>query len=196
MLFQEISAQKKILRKTVATRIMQLSNRTRQVYDLELQKNFDLFLSQKLQLNPAKPPLILSYMPLSDEPAIPEIIQPHNRFRIALPVTNNNNTLTPRISKGSLTTGRFDILEPTTDSPAVAYQEITLAVIPGRAFTPDGKRLGRGKGYYDRLLASCNCLTVALAYDEQIFTEIPVAEHDQNMDFIITPSAIYPQLAR
>jgi 5-formyltetrahydrofolate cyclo-ligase len=50
--------------------------------------------------------------------------------------------------------GRYGILEPGDDCPLVAEEEIDVAFVPGLAFSPDGYRLGRGAGYYDRLLSS------------------------------------------
>lgn len=58
--------------------------------------------------------------------------------------------------------------------------------VPGVAFDLKGARLGRGKGYYDRFLEEKDCLTVALAWSEQIVEKVPVEKHDIHMDFIIT----------
>ena len=190
----DIPTRKKLLRKTVVQRINNLPANTRKVYEQSLKKNFLEFISR---LNPnsyGESPVILSYMPLPDEPAITEIISSLYSFRIALPVTEDDNTLTPRLQGEKFKLGRYNIPQPYPDSPEVPKDKIALAIIPGRAFSPDGKRLGRGKGYYDRFLTTCDCLTVGLAYDEQIFPDIPVTAHDRCLDYIITPTAIYPQL--
>lgn len=65
------------------------------------------------------------------------------------------------------------------------YALIDLAVIPGIAFTADGKRLGRGKGYYDRLLPQLDCMKVGLCYPFQILEDIPTEGHDASVDFVI-----------
>ena len=64
-------------------------------------------------------------------------------------------------------------------------------MVPGTAFDPRGGRMGQGKGYYDRLLGARPARTrrwSALAFDCQIFDEIPVAPHDVFMDQVLTES--------
>jgi 5-formyltetrahydrofolate cyclo-ligase len=58
--------------------------------------------------------------------------------------------------------------------------------IPGVGFGLDGKRLGRGKGYYDRYLADSKALKIGIAWSGQLNEKIPVESHDCHMDFIIT----------
>ena len=68
--------------------------------------------------------------------------------------------------------------------------ELDLVMVPGTAFDLHGGRLGQGKGYYDRLLSNArpDAPLVALAFDCQIFEEIPVAAHDVFMDLVLTES--------
>jgi len=58
------------------------------------------------------------------------------------------------------------------------YNNIDLAIIPGVAFTKEGKRMGRGKGYYDRLLPKLSCPLYGLAFPFQILDDIPTESHD------------------
>ncbi len=77
---------------------------------------------------------------------------------------------------------RYDILEPDGE-PFTEYASIDLAVIPGMAFTLDGERLGRGKGYYDRLLAKMPTVyKLGLCFPFQILDAIPTDENDVLMD--------------
>ena len=66
-------------------------------------------------------------------------------------------------------------------------------MVPGVAFDRHGGRTGHGKGYYDKLLqhARPDAPLVALAFECQLFPEIPTAQHDIFMDRIITEKAIY-----
>jgi 5-formyltetrahydrofolate cyclo-ligase len=66
-------------------------------------------------------------------------------------------------------------------------------MVPGVAFDRNGARMGHGKGYYDKLLqhARLDAPLVALAFECQLFPEIPTAPHDIFMDKIITESAVY-----
>jgi len=64
--------------------------------------------------------------------------------------------------------------------------------VPGLAFTRSGQRLGRGKGYYDRYLQQYRQLTgmrpvttVAMAFKQQIFDNIPTSEHDVIVDMVL-----------
>ena len=66
------------------------------------------------------------------------------------------------------------------------YAAIDLAVIPGVAFTPDGRRLGRGRGYYDRLLARfARAYTIGLAFPFQLLEDIPTEPHDIKLNEIL-----------
>jgi 5-formyltetrahydrofolate cyclo-ligase len=70
----------------------------------------------------------------------------------------------------------------------VIIDDIDMVVVPGAGFDIKGNRLGYGAGYYDRMLSqSINRITaVALAYEEQIFENIPVESHDVKVDMIVT----------
>ena len=65
------------------------------------------------------------------------------------------------------------------------YSRIDLAVIPGMAFTPEGDRLGRGKGFYDRLIPLLSCPLVGLAFPFQMVDSIPTELHDRRVDEVI-----------
>jgi 5-formyltetrahydrofolate cyclo-ligase len=102
-----------------------------------------------------------------------------------------------------LAEGAHKILEPRTelrDRPGkrVAPEELDLVMVPGVAFDPRGGRMGQGKGYYDRLLARArpDAPLVALAFECQVFPEIPVAPHDIYMDAVLTEAKRYPGLGR
>jgi len=94
-----------------------------------------------------------------------------------------------------LVEGAYKILEPKEElrrlpTRQVRPEELDLVVVPGTAFDPRGGRMGQGKGYYDRLLAGArpDAPLVGLAFECQVFDEIPVAPHDVYMDLVITES--------
>jgi 5-formyltetrahydrofolate cyclo-ligase len=102
-----------------------------------------------------------------------------------------------------LVEGAYKILEPASElrqqpEKQVAPKELDLVMVPGTAFDLRGGRMGQGKGYYDRLLAQVRpeAPLVALAFDCQIFPEIPVAAHDVFMDLIITETREIPGRGR
>lgn len=83
----------------------------------------------------------------------------------------------------------FGLQEPkkSKDLP-LAKEQMDLMVVPGLAFTREGLRLGYGGGFYDRYLPGVRAVTMALAFPIQIIPFIPMEEHDQKIDHIITPS--------
>lgn len=101
-------------------------------------------------------------------------------------------------SMDELAIGMYKILEPKEElrqlpAKQVAARDLDLIMVPGVAFDRRGARMGHGKGYYDKLLqhARRDAPLVALAFECQLFAEIPTAPHDIFMDKIITETAVY-----
>lgn len=97
-----------------------------------------------------------------------------------------------------LSVGMYKILEPKEELRDVAAKkvdpkELDLVMVPGVAFDKRGARMGHGKGYYDKLLEHVRpeAPLVALAFECQLFPEIPVAPHDVFMDKIVTEQDVY-----
>jgi 5-formyltetrahydrofolate cyclo-ligase len=96
-----------------------------------------------------------------------------------------------------LASGRFGVLEPKSElrnaSRILPASSVDLIVVPGVAFDRHGGRMGHGLGYYDRLLADVQPSTVlvGLAFECQVFHDIPVETHDVSMDWVITESTVY-----
>jgi 5-formyltetrahydrofolate cyclo-ligase len=90
--------------------------------------------------------------------------------------------------------GAFDLREP-TGAAIVPVKELgpALICVPGVAFSRAGQRLGRGGGYYDRLLAGAAPQAVAagLAYSFQVLDRLPESPGDRRLDLIVTESAIH-----
>ena len=84
--------------------------------------------------------------------------------------------------------GRFGIREPNPLCPEVPLNRLDFVLAPGVAFDLHGRRLGRGKGFYDQLLAGVRGTTCGVAYDEQIVREVPVEPHDVYLNCILTPT--------
>ncbi len=86
--------------------------------------------------------------------------------------------------------GYYHILEPVDGCSEVSPADIDLILMPGLAFDRSGGRVGYGGGYYDRFLAQLTNKVnkIALAYDFQVFAQVPTDEKDVKIDGIITPS--------
>ena len=74
----------------------------------------------------------------------------------------------------------------------VEPEAIELAAVPGLAFDRRGRRLGHGKGYYDRLLVRTSAVRVGLCYDAQVFPEVPAGPRDAVMDWLVTERGASP----
>jgi 5-formyltetrahydrofolate cyclo-ligase len=84
--------------------------------------------------------------------------------------------------------GRFGIREPKADCPALPLNQLDLALVPGVGFDCRGRRLGRGRGFYDRILAAVVGVRCGVALDSQVLPVIPQEAHDQALDCIVTPT--------
>ena len=84
--------------------------------------------------------------------------------------------------------GAFHISEPAAHCPVVALPELDFVLVPGRAFDRTGRRLGRGKGFFDRLLVHVKGVKCGVAFDWQIVAEVPVEPHDITLDCLLTPT--------
>ena len=87
-----------------------------------------------------------------------------------------------------LQAGAFGIHEPTTACPIFDLKKLDFVLVPGIGFAFSGVRLGRGKGYYDRLLAQISGFKCGVAFDWQVTVEIPAEPHDICLDCILTPT--------
>ena len=77
---------------------------------------------------------------------------------------------------------------PAIEGRRVPLARIDLLLVPGMAFTRCGLRLGRGGGFYDRLLArlELRAVTLGVCFEAQIFAELPCEEHDQRVARVVT----------
>ncbi len=130
---------------------------------------------------------LLLYYPLADEVDVRPLIEKafESGKRVLLPVCVGEE-LELHLYEGetSLREGAFGIMEPT--GPIFAsesYGDIQLAIIPGMAFDKAGHRLGRGKGYYDRLLPKLTKTKfVGISFSFQLLDEVPTDAHDIPVD--------------
>lgn len=86
--------------------------------------------------------------------------------------------------------GSFDILEPSFDLPEISPTKIDAFLCPGLAFSHNGERLGRGKGFYDRFLSQArpNALKIGVCFPEQLVPQTFSESHDIQMDAVISGS--------
>lgn len=116
--------------------------------------------------------------------------------RLVLPFCAPGGIIIPAVIEdlGELVTGMWGIREPAKESLIKAeFSEIDFVLVPGAAFDLAGNRLGYGMGYYDRFfeLLSASVPRAAVAFNCQIISEVPVAEHDKKMSLLITEEKVY-----
>lgn len=148
--------------------------------------------------------VVMCYAPLKDELRVPLIDEVVTEGRIAcVPRITGDRTMeavavpddppapdSPEERTG-WQRGRYGLWEPT--GPRIDLSIIDFALVPGLAFTRDGKRLGRGKGFYDRFLAQLrpDCFKCGVGYDFQLLDDLPTEPHDVLLDAVVTPSGVY-----
>lgn len=94
-------------------------------------------------------------------------------------------------SPADFSKGTFGLMEPTERLLKYDESESALCFVPGVAFSENGDRIGFGRGYYDRFLATHpEVRRVGICYDFQITNEIRPKETDIAMDTIITETRI------
>ena len=81
--------------------------------------------------------------------------------------------------------GRFGIPEPAVPVFA-AEDELDLIIVPGVAFDRAGRRIGRGGGFYDRLLPQYRAVRAGICFGFQCLETVPAQEHDIRMDWVVT----------
>lgn len=90
--------------------------------------------------------------------------------------------------------GKYRICEPLPELPAADRNfcnQHLCYLVPGMAFDVSGRRLGRGKGYYDRLLTGGQKLRIGICPDWTLLEEVPAEDHDIKMDMVITDLRIF-----
>jgi 5-formyltetrahydrofolate cyclo-ligase len=137
---------------------------------------------------------VLLFAPLPDEPdlwpLLPEALA--SGKTVCLPRFDAETTgyVPCQITNldSDLRVGQFGIREPTDTCAKIPPNRLDLILAPGIAFDLNGYRLGRGKGFYDRLLAGYHGLTCGVAYDRQIVDGIPFESHDVRLNCLLTPA--------
>ncbi|WP_301383418.1 5-formyltetrahydrofolate cyclo-ligase [uncultured Duncaniella sp.] len=132
---------------------------------------------------------ILMYHSLPDELSTHKFIDRWaSKKHFYLPRVNGVNLDILPYDETRLSLGSFQIEEPTGDD-TTDINDIELIIVPAVAYDRQGNRVGRGKGYYDRLLTGSKATKIGVGYDFQLIEEgIETDPHDVRMDVVITES--------
>jgi 5-formyltetrahydrofolate cyclo-ligase len=131
-----------------------------------------------------------AYMPLVGEVDITPLFNCSEKI-FYLPVFNEISggyrmaQMTEKFQKG-----RFGIYEP-VPSVFAAEDELDLIIVPGIAFDCAGCRIGRGGGFYDRLIPQYSAKRAGICFDFQCLETIPAEPHDCRMDAVVTDIRVF-----
>lgn len=134
---------------------------------------------------------IAAYVAKEDEPCTDLLLDVCEEVGISVlvPRVSGETLEWVRFNWDNLSEGSFGIPEPVGDAEPL---DVEAVIIPALAADHEGTRLGRGKGFYDRALASLpeNIPVVALVHDNEIFEKLPSENHDRKVDWVSTCSAL------
>jgi len=158
---------------------------------VRLAESLELCARLEPQLQSAR--TILFYAPLVDEldvwPLLEKLL-PAKKI-CALPAFDAAEQLYSARRVRNLETdivmGKFGVSEPLAECEPISLDRFDLVLVPGVAFDLGGNRLGRGRGFYDRILAAASGVKCGVAYDFQLLDKIPMEAHDARVKFIFTP---------
>jgi 5-formyltetrahydrofolate cyclo-ligase len=137
---------------------------------------------------------VLLFAPLPDEPDIwPLLAEAIAAGKVAalpafLPGADHYTARQIADPGRDLGNGKFGIREPLPSCPEVSLNLLDLILVPGVAFDARGARLGRGRGFYDRLLVDVRGTKCGVAFEEQIVDAVPVGPLDIRLNCILTPT--------
>ena len=172
--------QKSELRKMTRARVKALTECNRADKSSALCRDIVSFVEQH------KAHTVALFASLPDEAQTDEAIAALSTCcRIVLPRIEGDEMAFYDYDEG-LQRGSYNIMEPVAATP-IHPAEIELMFLPGVAFTREGARLGRGKGYYDRYLAhpDFRATTVGVCYAEQLVDTLPLEPHDRPCDAVL-----------
>ncbi|MFC4995128.1 5-formyltetrahydrofolate cyclo-ligase [Rubritalea tangerina] len=134
---------------------------------------------------------IASFAALPMEPDLSALHQllPHHHLVYPKSLPGGSMTFHRVAAFSDLSPGLFGILEPTDSSPhATPPQEIDLFLCPAYAYTHSGQRLGKGGGYYDRLLENRrdDAFLLGICYELQLHNSLPVEPHDIEVHSVLS----------
>lgn len=176
------------LRRAVRTAVAGLSAVEKQRLSAEA---VALMLRQRLWIDAAS---VLLFAPMADELDIWPLadIALRGGKLLTLPrynkATKEYEICQVRDLRLDILVGYRGIREPSAECAVFEGKRLDLVLVPGVAFDVHGHRLGRGMGFYDRILTRLNGVTCGVAFDQRMVNGIPVESHDVSVNCVLTPT--------
>jgi 5-formyltetrahydrofolate cyclo-ligase len=177
-----IDSQKSVVRAEIKAKKQHITD----VYKTEQAEAVYAKIEQMPEFKESK--TVLMYWSVSDELPTHAFIKKWCIAKtILLPVVKGRHmTIRPFVSEDMMTHGDFKIMEPKSGNDYLKI--VDLVIVPGVAFDRKKKRIGRGKGYYDKYFKNKHIKKWGIGFDFQLYESIPSASYDIKMDRIITTS--------
>lgn len=141
-------------------------------------------------LTERKPQVVVGFLAMGDEIDMTPLTEAHPHIRFGLTRTAPGVTLTVHDFHGPRERHRFGFEQPSADAPVINRAEIDVVLVPGLAFGRNGRRLGRGAGYYDRFLAEVEADKVGLTTFDRLRDDLPLESHDILVDWVATENGV------
>lgn len=140
------------------------------------------------------PGTVAAYLPMAEEVDLQSLFTRLPGWRWVLPRIEDDGSLTLRDRDLPQETHRWGMEQPVAAGDPIPIHEVDLVLVPGLAFDETGGRLGRGKGYYDRLLSNrrADCPAVGVTTSRRLIDRVPTELHDAGVDFLVTEAGIRP----
>ena len=180
-----ITAKKEIRKETKAA-VLALTTEQKNAQSQTLCERLQALIAER------KPRVVALFSPLPDEIDIAPLAE-SLECRVVMPRVGDGADGEPDMeffdyAPQTMASGAYGITEPQAGEPCRA-EDIDLMVVPGVAFSADGVRLGRGKGYYDRYLSrkGFRAYCVGVCYACQLRDDVPSEPHDKRVSLVISP---------
>ena len=133
-----------------------------------------------------------AYLALPDEVDVTPLFARLPGWRWLLPRVENDNSLTFRDRDLPLERHTYGMDQPVDSGTAVPVHEIDLFLVPGIAVERSGARLGRGGGFYDRVLSEkrSDAVAVGVATESRVVDRVPALPHDQPVQWLATEAGV------
>lgn len=174
---------KKSIRQTVRARISSMSEESK------VSRSRDVCTKILNNSHIEQAQCIALYCALEDETDLSSLAQALKKSgkKVVIPRVSGLDMDFFQMQEGLMQKGSFGIAEPDPSATPCSESMIDVMIVPGRAFTTSGKRVGRGKGFYDRYISrkAFRAYTIGVCFAEQIFEDLPTEEFDRTLDCVI-----------
>lgn len=181
------------LRRKIREQLSELSEQERSAANSSIAAH----LTQLPEWRPAE--VVLGYLAMPQEASVDAVLRQalSEGKRVAVPAVSGDGLIFREVPsfRDSVVRGAYGIREPAESYPALEVEALpqSIMLVPGLGFDHNGGRLGRGGGYYDRVLNALPAHTssAAVAFSCQLQETLPTESHDARVKLLITESGVY-----